>query len=315
VKRALLVVIAAACSIVAACSKGPFKAPDAAPQHDAPVDVPTTDAPSAGSNAGFTPPAAAVTAWTGTSGNYTEVTPDLSCLGMARSDPATTSAVTLTVTVRDFQTNNVVPGAQVAAYSTFGAPFATATSDSAGTAVLAIPSGKTRIGFDLTEASSNETLIVDQLLAPSTADQTITLHVLSNSTVATLPALVGVTATPNTGLDVGAIHDCQGANLANAIATVSSTPSTVHHVVGADTYYFSDSVDLPENHNQLAATSHDGLFMVLDLPATTMAYVQVWGYENAADQAAGTLTLIAQLAVPLPASAGVVTVQDPRATN
>ena len=271
--------------------QGAVQGPDAAVQHDAPVDVAAIDAPSSGSNAGFTPPAAAVTAWTGTSGNYAGVTPDLSCLGMARTDSPTTTAVTLTVTVRDFQSNNVVAGAHVAAYSTFGAPFATATSDGTGTATLTIPSGKTRIGFDLTEANSHETLTVDQLLEPSTATQTITLRTLSDSTVATLPALVGLTYTPGTTLELGAIHDCQGANLANAIATVSSTPATVHHLAGADTYYFSDSTDLPQHHNQKPATSRDGLFMVIGLPATTTAYVQVWGYENAADQASGTLTL------------------------
>ncbi len=46
-----------------------------------------------------------------------------------------------------------------------------------------------------------------------------------------------------------------------------------------------------------------------------LAYVQVWGYKTAGDLASQTLSMIAQLAVPLPASASVLTVHDPRATN
>jgi hypothetical protein len=322
VKRALLLIA------VAACSKGPFRAPDAALRHDAPADVESidaspdgaTDAPIApadgsGSDDGFEPPAAPLSAWTGTSGNYTGMVLDLSCLGAPRADAPTTTAITLTASVRDFQAKNVVPSAQVAAYATLGAPFATATTDGTGTAMLTIPSGKTRIGFDLTEANSHETLIVDQLLDPSAPDQAITLELVSDSTVAVLPALIGLSYVPGTALVLGTIHDCQGANLANAIATVSSMPATATQLPGADTYYFSDGVDLPVRHSQQPATSRDGMFMVLGLPATTTAYVQVWGYRDSNDQAAGTLTLIAELAVSLPASAVAITVQDPRATT
>ncbi len=309
--------------IVAACGSG---APHAA---DAPVDVAHIDARSdaavdaagsgsgsgSGSNAGFVPPATAVTAWTGSAGSYTEVAPDLSCLGAPRNDAATTVAITLTVNVRDFQSGNALPNATVAAYSTFGSPFDIATTNAGGTATLTVPVGTRRIGFDVTEASSHETITVDRLLAPSTATQSITIRVLSDSTVATLPALVGVTYTPGTPIVLGAIHDCAGANLGAAIATVSSTAGTATHLPGADTFYFADSVDLPVHHPEQPDTSRDGLFMVIGLPATTTAYVQVWGYRTAADQLAGTLGEIAELAVPLPASAGIVTVQDPRATN
>lgn len=307
--------------LLAACGSSGTKPTDArsdVAHVDAPADGSGSGSGSSsggGSNAGFVPPPTAVTAWTGSAGAYTQVTPDLSCLGAARTDAPTTVAVTLTVTVRDFQSSNVVPNATVAAYSTFGSPFATALTDSSGIATLAVPVGTRRIGFAITEAQSHETITPDQLLAPSTAAQAMTLHVLSDSTVATLPALVGLTYQAGTAIVLGTIHDCAGANLGGAIATVSSSPTTATHLAGADTYYFADSVDLPVHHNQQPYTSHDALFMVIGLPATTTAYVQVWGFRTAADQLAGTLTEIAELAVPLPASAGIVTVQDPRATN
>lgn len=313
-KRALLF-------LLAACGSGSAHHSDAARDTpvdiiavDRPIDAPVTPLDASGSNAGFTPPTAPLDAWTGSGGTYTQATLDLSCLGTARNDPPTSVQVTLTVHVRDFQSHNVVPSAQVAAYTSFGTPFATATSNSSGDATLTIPTGKTRIGFDLTESSSVETITPDQLLAAAIASQAITLDVMSSSTAATLPALVGLTRQPTTAIVVGTIHDCAGANIANAIATVSSTPATATELPGADTYYFSDAVDLPVHHNQQAATSKDGLFMVIGLPGTTLAYVQIWGYRTAGDLASHTLSLIAQLAVPLPASSAVLTAHDPRAT-
>jgi hypothetical protein len=268
-----------------------------------------------GSNDGFVPPPAAMTAWTGSAGSYTQVTPDLSCLGAARNDAATTVAVTLTVHARDFQSGNALQDGTVAAYTTFGSPFSTGTINS-GDATVTVPIGTRRFGIDIPGSSNGvETLTVDQLLAPSPAAQSMTAHAVSQSTMATLPALVGLTYQQGSSTVLGTIHDCAGANLGGAIATVSSTPATAMHLVGAETFYFSDSVDLPVHHNQQGYTSHDGLFMVIGLPATTTAYVQVWGFRTAAEQLAGTLTEIAELAVPLPASAAVLSVQDPRATN
>jgi len=56
---------------------------------------------------------------------------------------------------------------------------------------------------------------------------------------------------------------------------------------------------LPAHHNQQEASSADGLFMVIQLPASDTAFVQMWGYPTDADMAADSLKLIAELQVPV----------------
>ena len=109
--------------------------------------------------------------------------------------------------------------------------------------------------------------------------------------------------------------DCQGHTLSNIIATVSSTPGTVTHLANADTYYFSDSVGLPVRHTQAPASTKNGRFMVIELPQAQNAFLQVWGFTSAANQAMHVLTQLAELSIPVPAASSVVTVNDPRATQ
>ena len=73
---------------------------------------------------------------------------------------------------------------------------------------------------------------------------------MSNATAETLPALIGETRTPGTGVVAGALRDCQHHEISNFIATVSSTSGTATPIDGAETYYFSAGVDLPAHHNQ-----------------------------------------------------------------
>ncbi|HEY5936496.1 MAG TPA: hypothetical protein VIU61_17725, partial [Kofleriaceae bacterium] len=119
--------------------------------------------------------------------------------------------------------------------------------------------------------------------------------IVSKTTAQTLPALIGVSRTPGTGVLAGSVRDCDGNELSNFIATVSSTKGTATHLAGADTYYFSPSVTLPERHSVRLLASSNGLFMVIELGATPTAFVQVWGYKTDADLASDTLSLIAEL--------------------
>jgi hypothetical protein len=292
---------------------------------DVPRDVPADiaidgamiDAPT-GSNTGFTAPTAVIGAWTETAPNtFTAATLDLSCLNTARNDPATTVAITLTATVRDYQSNNLVGGAAVDAFAgtAIGSPFSTATANGSAVASLTVPIGTRRMGFHLTDANSHPTYVLDQLLAPSTGAQAITLQILSDATAATLPALIGMSSGPNATIEIGTATDCQGHTLSGLIATISSAAGIPAHLPDAETYYYSDSVDLPVRHTQAAMTTKNGNFMVIEVPATTTAYVQMWGYRTAGELAAGTLTLISQLAVTVPAASALVTRHDPRATQ
>jgi hypothetical protein len=317
VKRAALI----AAVLAAGCTTEHGKSPADAPM--LPIDAPFTpphdgfDAPMGG-NPGFAEPAQTVAAWTETAPDtFQSAMLDLSCLGTMRNDAVTTTAVTVTATIRDFQSGNLVPNAMVSAFAgtSVTTPFTTQTANGNGVAMLTVPSGTRRLGYTISDPNSRPTHIFDQLLAPSTAAQAVTLHALSNSTAQTLPALIGVSATQNKTLVLGTITDCQGHPLSGAIATVSSFSSVATHLVGADTYYFSDAVGLPVRHSQQMSTSKNGLFMVIELPSVTTAFVQVWGFRNASEQSSHTLTLLAELRIPVPAGSALFADHDPRATQ
>ncbi len=270
---------------IAACGGGGASMPDA------PKDV------------GFAKPTMGVHANTETTdNNWTDLGPaDLTCLNTASSDMPTTVAVTLTSTVKDFQSGNAVPAAAVTAFKAidFNTVFDTQTSDANGNITFTVPTGVTRFGFQMTADSALPTFLLNQYIDPAMATQSLDkIQSVSDATAATLPALIGETRIQGTGVIAGALRDCQLHEMSNFVATVSSTPMTATAIAGAEAYYFSASVGLPVHHNQQEASSGDGIFMVIQLPPTPSAYVQMWGYTTDA-AVGGDMTLISQLAVPV----------------
>jgi len=128
-----------------------------------------------------------------------------------------------------------------------------------------------------------------------------------------MPALIGVSRTPGTGVLAGAMRDCKQHEVSNAIATVSSTSAIATHLSGkvngsdviASTFYFSAATtDLPVKHTGSTGrvmTNTDGLFTVFNLPPADVAYIQVWGFTSDGDVAKGMagLTLLAELKSPV----------------
>ncbi len=301
--RKLAVLVVAACG---SSSQTPHDAMiDVAVLHDVAIDVPhDTLPPDAGADIGFDLPTAGVHANTEvTSGTWMDLGPaDLSCLGTASGDQATTVAVTLSTTVKDFQTQNPIAGALVTAFADIDVahPFDTETSDSAGNVAIAIPIGTRRFGVEL-KANQVTTFDLHHIASPDIATQTAPpLQSMSDSTAATLPALIGETRIPGTALAVGVMRDCQHHEMSSFVATASSTPVTAMPISGAEAFYFSASVGLPVHHNQQDSASADGLFMIIQVPATPIGYVQIWGFPTDAAVASGQMTLLAQLAVPMP---------------
>jgi hypothetical protein len=228
---------------------------------------------------------------------------DLSCLNTPDGDPAMTVTVSLSTTVRDFQSDNLVPGAIVRAFpatqidSPFGAPV---TADANAKVTVSIPSSTKRFGFDLASDDSLRTIELGHIVAPGEANQTLAaVRPFCKSTAQTLPALIGISRTPGTALVIGAMRDCQNREVSHFIATVSTTSGVPAHLDGADTYYFSASVGLPVRHSQLASSSEDGQFMVIELAPAATSFIQVWGFHTDRDLAMGNLVLVAELAVPM----------------
>jgi hypothetical protein len=243
--------------------------------------------------------------------SWMEIGPaNLACLNTASTDTATATAITLNTKVTDFQSGNAVPSSMVTAFKNqdYMTVFDTKTSDaSTADVTIEIPAGTTRYGFRMTSNSSLPTLLLNQIVDPAKVTNMVTtdpskIQSVSNATAALLPALIGQTRTPGTGVVAGALRDCDGNEVSGFIAAVSSTSGTNTPIVGAQAYYFSDSVGLPQHHREAPYASKDGLFMIIQLPASTpTGYVQMWGFPTDADLAMGKpgLKLIAELSVPL----------------
>ncbi len=246
---------------------------------------------------------------------------DLTCLNTASADAATTVAVTFNLKVTDFQSDQAVPDATVRLFKDQDSanPVAMGTADSDANLTLTVPAGTKRFGYKMESANALPTFLLNQKLdSPSEAIQPSNtppcmdgtdvvpcrteIQSVSNATAATLPALIGQTRIAGTGVVAGALRDCQEREVSGFIATMSSTQGTATPMSGAETYYFDPSVGLPVNHRRAQAGSSDGLFMIIQVPASQpTGYVQMWGFPTAADLAAGMtgLKLIAELEVPV----------------
>jgi hypothetical protein len=271
-------------------------------------------APDAPEN-GFNPPTAVLKANIEvTDNNWMEIgDANLTCLNTPNADQATAQEVMLDTTVKDFQNGTVVPNAMVTAFNgiDYMTPFVMGTSDATtGKVTLAIPMGTKRFGFKMT-GEFMTTFLLNQTIKPDLAAQALTIQSVSNSTAATLPALIGQTRTPGTGVIAGALRDCAGHEMSNFVATVSSTQGTATPIGGADSFYFSPTVGLPQHHNAQPSASGDGLFMVIQIPPTDTAYVQMWGFPTNADLASNNMKLIAELKVPALADAVITGSYEP----
>jgi hypothetical protein len=263
--------------------------------------------PACGGDDGGPPPNAEVLkAWEETGDQvFTEHPIDLSCLNTPTTDMTSTVEIQFTTRTNDFQNpdDNVV-GAQVIAFSGIdvnnpfpGGPY---TSDAAGMVTITIPAGQRRVGFKMTEADYFDTFLLNQYFDPNMPTQTSPgdISMVSTGTGTALPALVGITRTPGTGVLAGALRDCNLNEISGFTATVSSVSGEETPLDGARTFYFGAN-GLPARNTVEPIASENGLFAVLELPVTATAFVQMWGYVSEADLNANRTTLLSELEVPV----------------
>ena len=249
---------------------------------------------------------------------------DWTCLNTPTDDTPSTTAINLTGVIDDFQTGDAVSTVSISAFHDIDLtnPIATATSDLDGNYTMALPVGVERVGFDMTADGQMRTLLLNQYFDPATADQNQDMSSVSVLTTQALSAFIGVTRTPGRGVVAGAMRDCQDREVANAISTVTGGPTTsfAEAVAGfvwdetectrlegdqelppcTQTYYFSaGSQSLPVQRALAPYTNKDGLFMTIELPAVSGAYLQVWGYTSDQDPAADDPALLAQIPTPV----------------
>lgn len=257
-------------------------------------------------NPGFATPDTVTTAFVKEGEIWSEVGPaNWDCLNTPSEDVPSTVDINLTGVVRDFQNeDDVIAEATITVYDSDdigGAELATATSASDGSYSLTLEAGIERVAFKTEAAEYLDTYLLNQYYAPDMEDQVEELEPISVSLANTLTAFINKERTLGLGVLAGAIRDCDGHEVAGAIATVSSSRTTANHVDGAETYYFSaGSRSLPVRLSQQAYTNDDGLFMVIELPPSSSDnFLQVWGFLPDQDPASDELTLIAELGVPV----------------
>ncbi len=268
------------------------------------VDAPAGNLDAPGQDIGFAKPTKALKANMEVSTNtWRELGPaNLACLNTPTADTATTVAVTLATTTLDFEKLMAVGSIGVTAFPSIdiASPFDTQTSDPTGVVSIHVPVGTKRFGVKMTSAQDFDTLLLNQKVAPGMATQMLDkIQVVSKTTGASIPAIIGIVRTPGTGIVAGAVRDCDAHEISNFVATVSSTAATATPLDKARTFYFSSSLKTPVHHNQEPASTNDGLFAALEVPVTPTVFVQAWGYPTDADLASDHLVLISELEVPI----------------
>jgi hypothetical protein len=185
-------------------------------------------------------------------------------------------------------------------------------ADGQGAYMMTIPAtkAKNRMNFRMKAQTALDTYALNIDFDVSGADITgFTRQTVATATAQALPAFIGVDRTPGLGVLAGVAVDCNGDQMKNAIATVSTTSSkggaAPAHLDGMQVYYFSNgSTDLPVLRTTQASTNGDGLFVILEIPPTTGSthyFLQTWGFKTDADVAMGMagLSLISELESPV----------------
>ena len=275
-------------------------------------------------NPGFPMPTAVTKGNREMNGQWMEVgDADWSCLNTASADRPSTQAIMLSGKIRDFQNpGNGVGNATITAFpgNMLSGNAGMATSD--GTAankgnysmtLMRLQGSEKRFGFKIDAQGYMRTYLLNQYFDPTNATQTRAISAVSLGTATAVIAFVGETFDNTTGTLAGAFRDCAGNEVSNAVATVSSTAGTATHLPRANTFYFGRTTGLPARHNVEPVMSQNGLFVVIDLPPqAAAAYIQVWGFKNAADLAAGNLSLLSELASPVEANAIITGSFEPK---
>jgi hypothetical protein len=289
---------------------GPTDTPDGNVEPDV---LPVTGCPGSEdpTNPGFICPTSTARAWAFEGGAWVEQGPaDLSCLNTPGTDTATTVDINIAGTVTDFQTDSALNAAQVQLFGgvDFASVLADAATDEAGAFTLSVPTGQERVSYKVAADGYLDTYTLNLYYEPETPDQKQFLNAVSNITANLVTALIDVVRTPGTGILAGSISDCSGNRVSDVIATVSATSASHDHLAGAQSYYFTGTAanSLPTSHSTSPQTSKDGLFVVIELPVSETAYLQVWGFTADQDPTRDPLTLLAEIPAPVVADSVII---------
>lgn len=241
---------------------------------------------------------------------------DLSCT----ETPAgvTTMASTAVLRIVDFVTRDPVEGATVAfsADDRFTS-IVTGMTGEDGSLNLALPIGSpSRGNFRVIAPGTMDTYSLAGRIDVRDSRHVMQLFSIPTGFTEVVYGGVGAGAqVVGTGVLGGVVDDCNGQAMENVVVTLSSTPSTIEgdltrwraptFVPRAKVFYFEGSAQpAPATRAQRTATSANGLWLILDAPATAgdaRWYVQAWGARTA-----GNVRLMGETRVPVIAGAVVL---------
>ena len=229
-----------------------------------------------------------------------------------------TMPITVTGKITDFQTDSMNrPNATLGAFydlAVTGTPVATATSDASGNYTITLPlvmgmGAPSRMSW---KSATTNPASLDTYALNAAVDTTMAMmmgedrRIVSMATATTIPAILGVTRTPGTGIIAGFLEDCDGENVRHAIMSLSTTSSAGNtaptHVGGAPVFYFAQ--DLPAARTSQPDTNTDGAFVFIQVPVPMGGqkyYAQAWGFVHDTDVMNGMagLKLLAEFEVPV----------------
>lgn len=246
---------------------------------------------------------------------------DWSCMNTPTSDQPSTGPMQLTGRVVDWQTPNGVPGATIIAYApSTSAVVGTGMSSTAGASrgsfsmmLSMLPPGSRRFTFAITAQGYPTTYLLEQYIPPA-ATAMRDLPAVSESTLNSMAAVIGVPRNPSNAMAFGDIVDCQGRAVSNAVVIASRTRSTLDIIAGARTMYFSAAAtSIPVRNDQVPFSNVDGRFLIIDVPPITQGFsVQVLGFRTQGELDNNTIRLVSQVWSPANGGTSSLAPYEPR---
>jgi hypothetical protein len=225
-----------------------------------------------------------------------------SALGCGPIVPApNAAALTISGTTVAFGTSKPIPSATLKLFSSadFATPFATTTSQLDGTYSIDIPASTPDVMYGEFSAADYLTLYTHAVRVDiSNGDITeYKLRLLTADNVESAGLLVKEIWDPAAMVIAGNVLDCNQMIVMHAAVVLSTTSGIRSFVTGAPVNYGAPgAVPLAVPADERSDTNDNGAFAVFHVPPDQPLFVQVWGFVDAAAQAAGEtgLTLIAE---------------------
>ena len=166
---------------------------------------------------------------------------------------------------------------------------------------LTIPAGVTRVAFRVETNNDLVTFTLGHSFESDATEATVNFNVVGDGTASTLAvAALRRDRTAGLGIVAGDVVDCEGNFVRHAIAALSTTSGELAPVAEAErSFYFGGQLPVGAR----TETQADGRFMIPEITADELVYVQAWGYISHEDFDNDELTLLSELGIEIPEDA------------